>query len=424
MEKGKFALNESCFLVKGAKRGAVYDLGSGDVYSVDEVAKKILDGCEKGLSLERIAQSIPELGFEETSKYLVQLESLKLGKFLNKEDKINKISLKEPRPDLLWLELTSACNLKCIHCYNDSNSSEIPYRKKEITLEDWKRVLKEAFDIGWRKVQFTGGEPFLEKETLFNLIREAKAIGYKETVIFSNGILLTEEIIQRLAKLNVEMSVSFYDKNPEIHDRITRKKESFSRTLANLKSLKRARVLTKISITVTKLNEENLFNTIDFLKNETGIEEIQYDLVRPTGRGCNLEVFPNKLKRQRGRSIFPKVTFEKFCSRIYGHNCFSKFLCITDLGQVIPCIMARDLVLGNIFEESIHSILRKTKTKTIQELNKDKIEVCKDCEYRYACFDCRPMAKYYGGGNLYAKPHECEYDPYLGIWENRKEVIK
>jgi len=47
------------------------------------------------------------------------------------------------------------------------------------------------------------------------------------------------------------------------------------------------------------------------------------------------------------------------------------------------------------------------------DLSYDKIEVCRDCEYRYACHDCRPLT--YGlTGELTAKSLHCSYDPYRG----------
>jgi hypothetical protein len=48
-------------------------------------------------------------------------------------------------------------------------------------------------------------------------------------------------------------------------------------------------------------------------------------------------------------------------------------------------------------------------------LSMDRIEVCKDCEYRYVCEDCRPWA--YGlTDNLCAKSPRCTYNPYTGEW--------
>jgi len=47
------------------------------------------------------------------------------------------------------------------------------------------------------------------------------------------------------------------------------------------------------------------------------------------------------------------------------------------------------------------------------DLSYDKIEVCRDCEYRYACHDCRPLT-YGPTGELTAKSLHCSYDPYRG----------
>ena len=41
--------------------------------------------------------------------------------------------------------------------------------------------------------------------------------------------------------------------------------------------------------------------------------------------------------------------------------------------------------------------------------------VCKDCEYRFACKDCRPLAKSVDGCQNGKNPR-CKYDPYTGNW--------
>jgi len=78
--------------------------------------------------------------------------------------------------------------------------------------------------------------------------------------------------------------------------------------------------------------------------------------------------------------------------------------------------MERDISLGNVLKNRLKSIIDSQTTKNIMRLNKDCVEVCKDCEYRYCCFDCRPKAKNGSNGNLYAKPPNCHYDPYIGRW--------
>ncbi len=64
--------------------------------------------------------------------------------------------------NFLWLELTTQCNMHCVHCYNES--SPTPDRPSLLTSEDYKQVLDDAAALGCRKVQFIGGEPTLRKD--------------------------------------------------------------------------------------------------------------------------------------------------------------------------------------------------------------------------------------------------------------------
>src|SRR5271157_1633672 len=57
--------------------------------------------------------------------------------------------------DFLWLELTPRCNLRCSHCYADAG----PNLPEGMSYENWSDVLRQAFDLGCRSVQFTSGEP-------------------------------------------------------------------------------------------------------------------------------------------------------------------------------------------------------------------------------------------------------------------------
>ena len=49
--------------------------------------------------------------------------------------------------------------------------------------------------------------------------------------------------------------------------------------------------------------------------------------------------------------------------------------------------------------------------------------VCKDCEFRYCCHDCRPLAEGVAG-NKKAKYPRCCYNPYDGEWMDIKECTK
>ena len=48
-------------------------------------------------------------------------------------------------------------------------------------------------------------------------------------------------------------------------------------------------------------------------------------------------------------------------------------------------------------------------------INKDQIAVCKDCEFRYICTDCRAYIE--NPEDMYSKPLKCAYNPYTSEWE-------
>ncbi len=106
-------------------------------------------------------------------------------------------------------------------------------------------------------------------------------------------------------------------------------------------------------------------------------------------------------------------------SSLFFNNCFgSKIYIATDL-TVYPCVMERRFSHGNMKENTNFKL-----DDAIMKLNKDKINSCKDCEFRLGCFDCRPDSL---TGEICSKPWYCTYLPEIGEWElveNSLERIK
>ena len=61
----------------------------------------------------------------------------------------------------LWLEVTSKCNLYCVHCYADSGPSAMGDR---VGTTRWLSLIDEAAALGIKAVQFIGGEPLLHPD--------------------------------------------------------------------------------------------------------------------------------------------------------------------------------------------------------------------------------------------------------------------
>ena len=415
----RFGLNKDCFLVRGAKRGAIYRLSTGDVYSIDEDSADLIENCEVGMPAEKILIGKSDSFQIEASSYLDNLTKEGIGRFLGEGDRIEKIKISEPPIlEFIWLEITGRCNQRCVHCYLGNNP--IFFEETRMKQVDWIRVMTQAHKMGCRKLQFIGGEPFIDYENLFNLILESRDIGYEFVEVYTNATLLDDDKINFLASQGVNVAVSVYGMNSNIHDQVTRTSDSFSKTVSNLKKMVAKGIQIRIGVIGMSINEEYINETVSFLRNDIGVRNIKVDLVRPIGCGCSKGLAPIKLleKQKRFKPDFSKCLLGKFQRAFYGHNCFSKNLCIIGSGKAIPCIMERDILLGDVFDSSLEKILLDESTKKIRNLSKDFIEVCKDCEYRYCCFDCRPKAKQESGGNLFAKPSNCFYDPYLGLWKN------
>lgn len=73
---------------------------------------------------------------------------------------------------------------------------------------------------------------------------------------------------------------------------------------------------------------------------------------------------------------------------------------------------------GNIDTTTLQEALLQIEFKKYWNLNKDKIEICKDCEFRYICTDCRAYTQ--ESNNDRSKPLKCGYDPYTGEWQDWK----
>lgn len=59
---------------------------------------------------------------------------------------------------------------------------------------------------------------------------------------------------------------------------------------------------------------------------------------------------------------------------------------------------------------SLRQALEKENFKDVWSISKSRIKVCKDCEFRHICTDCRAYID--DPNDIYSKPLKCGYDPY------------
>ena len=96
------------------------------------------------------------------------------------------------------------------------------------------------------------------------------------------------------------------------------------------------------------------------------------------------------------------------------HNtCLNRKIAVDARGEIRNC-PSLPRSYGNAAEVSLHSALAQRDFTALWSINKDQIEICKDCEFRYICTDCRAYIQ--NPADLYSKPSKCRYDPYTATW--------
>lgn len=110
----------------------------------------------------------------------------------------------------------------------------------------------------------------------------------------------------------------------------------------------------------------------------------------------------------------------RIVSESHHHNsCLHKKIAIDAEGNIRNC-PSMSQSFGNIKDTTLEEALQQSDFKKYWNLTKDQIEVCKDCEFRYICTDCRAYTErshINKEGLDTSKPLKCGYSPYTGEWE-------
>jgi SPASM domain peptide maturase of grasp-with-spasm system len=95
------------------------------------------------------------------------------------------------------------------------------------------------------------------------------------------------------------------------------------------------------------------------------------------------------------------------------NTCLNRKISVCADGEIRHCPSMKDS-LGNIRNTSLACALKDPRLVQMSRITKDQVEVCRDCEFRYVCTDCRAYTR--ESGNPYSKPAKCSYDPYTAMW--------
>lgn len=390
----RYKLQNNVHIVSGAKNHCIYNLNSQKLYHLDSEHLEFLNRLVSE-SYENVPAHVrdffikEDIVIPEDSTLIEEISSYRYEKNI----------------DFAWIEITQRCNLYCRHCYEGSSQNiEI----SDMSMQDFKTAVNALYSIGIKRIQLVGGEPLIHPQ-IAEIIKIAKDT-FEFVEVYTNGTMLTDELLELITDRKVALAFSLYAEDSAVHDYVTCTKGSYDLTIDRIhKALNLGNTVRVASVEMKDI-PRYVFDDKRVMA--------RTDLPRVTGR-AGLHLYSRDMLR---RKLITKETFRKplskadFLRNQKVHNCFGTRLYVDCKLDVYPCVMERRLMYGNIKEIPITQMLGMESFF----LTKDKIEGCKDCEFRYACFDCRPDSN---GNEIYDKPWYCTYDSKEGIWADVEEFI-
>lgn len=135
------------------------------------------------------------------------------------------------------------------------------------------------------------------------------------------------------------------------------------------------------------------------LTKEMFIGSVQCGVVNPSYFVCNKDMF------------FESNNF---------NTCLNRKVCIDSAGNIKNCPSCSES-FGNINDTTLEEALKHPNFKKYWNITKGQVDVCKDCEFRHMCTDCRVFIK--DTENIYSQPAKCAYNPYIARWKGEEGYV-
>lgn len=312
----------------------------------------------------------------------------------------------------IQVHLTERCNLRCKHCYQENQISELKF-------DDWKNFFSYSKDLisQWETqydieipllIKLTGGEPFL-REDFFDIVKFLNDIDI-EPYILTNGTLIDKDMIFNLKKFRFNGFQISIEGCKDTHDSI-RGGGTFSKVKDAVKLLKDENFKVFLKTTISRLNHKDLDDLIH-ISNEWSVDGLGFSRLVPIGSGSKLhddmlssselkEFYLNlKSKNITSFELLVEdplgvcVLDDEFKDKIDTvGGCSAGFSSITVLsnGEIVPC-RRMPISLGNILKDDLREIWSDNEV-LLSLREKERYENgCNNCLYWNICRGCRAIA--------------------------------
>ena len=186
-------------------------------------------------------------------------------------------------------------------------------------------------------------------------------------------------------------------------------------------------ILVLLEDTAILIVEVVMFNTMNFLTNDykeifkkfTRLRNVylhnsdEFKIIPFTYSNSNLIYLKNDINGPRScGNIHPNyfsINTKQFTESLNFNTCLNRKISVDKKGEIRNCPLM-DISYGNINKIKLKEIINLKSFQEKWRISKDKIEICRDCEFRYICTDCRTNIE--DIRNIYSKPKNCPYNTY------------
>jgi len=353
---------------------------------------------------------------------------------------------------VVW-NITRACNLKCLHCYESAGVKG----NDELSTEEALHGIDILADAGALILAFSGGEPTMRPDIIPLIEHSSKRGMY--TAVATNAVLFSScKRVREFKEAGLQFAqISLDGLTPATHDHFRGVPGTFEKTVQGIKNCVAEGVFVEVATTATRFNYKEVPAMIDFAGKLGASWFMLYNFV-PTGRGVKImesDLTPdereNVLKlcwnRMKVTDVdvlstapqFARIAQEieakpvltgdagliasglqsetesyvvpthfynpqlsgqlkRLADFIGGCGAGRFYLSLEPNGDMFPCVFfphSDALKVGNLFKDNFEQIWRHS--KLLWEVrDKDKLkENCGSCQYRYTCGGCRARAYNY-----------------------------
>ncbi|MCL4429371.1 MAG: peptide-modifying radical SAM enzyme CbpB, partial [Chloroflexi bacterium] len=311
---------------------------------------------------------------------------------------------------LFYVNPTDRCNANCPYCYLPQ---EVKSRGKNMTYPELQAIVEKAsafFKSQNKKgsVIFHGTEPLLNKDNLFQIIKD-----YHNDLFFglqTNGLLLTEADVAFIKEYNVNIGVSIDSPVEETND-FLRGSGHYRKIMDALDWFKGYRGLNVVT-TITTYNVNQLTDMVRLLHSKD-VRLCLMNPVRGTQQGA-LALRPEPLTAAkefinaveeaiRLTKEGKRIVVADFANVLLGIIAPSarvmmcdispcgggrRYMAVAANGTAYPCgefIGMDAFVGGNIFTDTVESIVSSGNFQKVTKRTVDNIPECQTCMFRNMC---------------------------------------